>query len=386
MLAGVGLQGCADMESLNLLAAIDGPYVGPAERAERERLAAERQALAAAAAEIATELPEPPATQAEPVIVARLAPTVPLETGVGPEFPAPELSATASPLPAAGTAALVGPVLSAEDRQQAALATQLPSAFDYETERAEPEIVRRPAPSQSYSQTALASPAQQTGPTAQEPAELTEAASAAGFSVVSALPTPDAPSPDLPTPNMAGSAYLEFYQFALARLDAAGSGGTRRSMLLLDPPSLDPELQTCRNQPPAVLIDLDPANGLLPLVSSNRASPELVSYLDQLRRRGVTIYWISGHEPGAASRIRGRLTQSALDPDGVDPLIVTRFAGESKQARRFALGETNCLLAILGDHRSDFDELYDFVLDPIMAGPLETHIGEGWFIAPPPLN
>jgi len=156
--------------------------------------------------------------------------------------------------------------------------------------------------------------------------------------------------------------------------------------LLLDPPSLDPELQTCGNLPPAVLIDLDPANGLLPLVSSNRTSPELAGYLADLRQRGITIYWISGHAPNAAGRIRERLTQSGLDPDGIDPLIVTRFAGESKQERRYALGESNCLLAILGDHRGDFDELYDFVLDPIMAGPLEEHVGDGWFIAPPPLD
>ena len=33
------------------------------------------------------------------------------------------------------------------------------------------------------------------------------------------------------------------------------------------------------NLPPAVLIDLDPGNGLLPLVSTDSASPELARYL-----------------------------------------------------------------------------------------------------------
>ncbi len=96
--------------------------------------------------------------------------------------------------------------------------------------------------------------------------------------------------------------------------------------------------------------------------------------------------WAKAAVPGAASAIRQRLADTALDPTGGDPLIVTRFAGESKQVRRYALGESNCLLAIAGDHRGDFDELYDFVLDPAMAAPLEGLVGHGWFLAPPPIN
>ena len=157
-------------------------------------------------------------------------------------------------------------------------------------------------------------------------------------------------------------------------------------MLLADPPSLDPALKRCGTLPPAVLIDLDPGNGLMPLVSNDAANPDLARYLGLLRERGVTVYWISGHGPGAASQIRQRLVASGLDPAGADPLIVTRFAGESKQARRYGLGESNCVLAIMGDQRGDFDELYDYVLDPIMAAPLEEHVNHGWFIVPPPLD
>lgn len=177
-----------------------------------------------------------------------------------------------------------------------------------------------------------------------------------------------------------------FYDFALSRLDTLPAADGRESMLLADPPSLDPALKRCGTLPPAVLVDLDPGNGLLPLVSTDTASPDLARYLGLLRERGVTVYWISGHGPGAASQIRQRLVASGLDPTGADPLIVTRFAGESKQARRYGLGESNCVLAIMGDQRGDFDELYDYVLDPIMAAPLEEHVNHGWFIAPPPLD
>lgn len=203
--------------------------------------------------------------------------------------------------------------------------------------------------------------------------------------MVSALPSPDAAAADA-LPGQSADALRAFYDFALERLEAMPAAGSRQSMLLADPSSLDPELQRCGNLPPAVLIDLDPGNGLLPLVSTDSASPELARYLGLLRERGVTVYWISGHAPNAASQIRQRLVASGLDPSGSDPLIVTRFAGESKQARRYGLGTSNCLLAMMGDQRGDFDELYDYVLDPIMAAPLEEHVNNGWFLAPPPLD
>jgi hypothetical protein len=198
------------------------------------------------------------------------------------------------------------------------------------------------------------------------------------------------PAPaNAPLPGALGSGadnLRNFYDFAVTRLEEPPVAGGRLSVLLADPPSLDPELKRCGNLPPAVLVDLDPGNGLMPLVSTDRANPDLARYLGLLRERGVTVFWISGHGPGAASQIRQRLVASGLDPTGADPLVVTRFAGESKQARRYGLGESNCVLAMMGDQRGDFDELYDYVLDPIMAAPLEEHVNHGWFIAPPPLD
>ncbi len=414
MLAATALQGCSGVEKLNFLAAIDGPYISPSEREEMARREAELAAVPEVVAEaepapMAAEVAAPP-----PVLVASMPEAVnqpePAPAGltsVGPDFLPPDLRAPAAPIPATVSAAFIGPVLPREELQPPApVATRLPSAFDYTVPAGEGEIVRRPAPlpepevqvaapvpqAEALPAAALAELSQPDAAvpaaTAQTTAggDLESAAEAAGFTVVSAMPGPVAVPERSAAAASASSEYSAFFDFAVSRLAAAPSGGARQSMLLLDPPSLDPELQPCANRPPAVLVDLDPANGLLPLVSSNRASPELVDYLARLRERGVTIYWISGHAPNAASRIRQRLTDSALDPDGIDPLIVTRFAGESKQERRYALGESHCLLAILGDHRGDFDELYDFVLDPIMAGPLEVHVGKGWFIAPPPLD
>ncbi len=224
-------------------------------------------------------------------------------------------------------------------------------------------------------------------------AQASASASASAPIPANAAPTPTsttAPVPasaQIPAPAE-NSGYTSFHNFAVSRLIAPPPRTGRESMLLLDPPSLDPALVRCGTLPPAVLIDLDPANSLVPVVSeaATTSSPQLASYLADLRQRGVTVYWISGHGPGAAGAVRRRLVASGLDPAGSDPLIVTRFAGESKQVRRRALGESNCLLAIVGDQRGDFDELYDYVIDPSVAAPLEQHVGNGWFLAPPPLD
>ncbi len=219
-----------------------------------------------------------------------------------------------------------------------------------------------------------------------------ETAEPARPAVVEPEPEPEPATVAPPAPlspastTSAITAHAAFHRFALERLAASPAGAGRRSMLLADPASLDPTLQTCGPRPPAVLIDLDPANSLLPLVTTNRADPLLAALLADLRGRGVAVYWITGHAPGAAAAIRQQLVDSTLDPTGNDPLIVTRFASESKQVRRQTLGQTHCLLAILGDYRGDFDELYDYLRDPALADPLEVLVDHGWFLAPNPLG
>ncbi|WP_336919361.1 hypothetical protein [Altererythrobacter lauratis] len=202
---------------------------------------------------------------------------------------------------------------------------------------------------------------------------------------VAAAPTPATPATEIAPamPIASASPYAAFHRFVLERL-AAPAG--RPSMLLADPPALSPELLTCNALPPAVLIDLDPAGGLLPLGTGMRTDSSLPAFLGDFRQRGITVYWISGHGPGEARAIRNALVETRLDPAGEDPLIVIRFARENKQSRRRALATSDCLLAILGDERADFDDLYEYVHSIEVAGELEVHIGRGWFLAPSPLS
>ncbi|MDE1468518.1 hypothetical protein [Aurantiacibacter sp. D1-12] len=210
-----------------------------------------------------------------------------------------------------------------------------------------------------------------------DPETITEAS----FGQYALVPGGVLPEPVAALPS--SGAYGDWHSFTLSQLGADASG---LSALLDDPASLEPTRSPCEAEVPAVLIDLDPEDGLMGLDSTALPSPELRAVLDNFRRQGVAIAWITDREPTDAGRIRTLLLGSRLDPTGRDPLFVQRFPGEGKQARRQALLETHCVIAIAGDTRADFDDLYTYLIDQSFAGGLEPMIGDGWFIIPTPLD
>ena len=70
-------------------------------------------------------------------------------------------------------------------------------------------------------------------------------------------------------------------------------------------------------------------------------------------------------------------------PESRDILLLMRYPGDRKQTRREDLARRACLLAIAGDEREDFDELYAYLVNPEAALRLENLIGDGWFLVPP---
>ncbi|GGD63215.1 hypothetical protein GRI62_12755 [Erythrobacter arachoides] len=216
--------------------------------------------------------------------------------------------------------------------------------------------------------------------------ETVDFASYAAFTVLDTSELP-APAATIPDDGPLGA----FHAFAARALpdadpDAAARPAERYSALLQNPSALRPSLAACQQEVPAVLLDLDPAGGLMPTAMGAAPNPALVAVLDDLRRRNVAIAWMTDREPTEAGRIRELLLSTGLDPTGRDPLFVQRYPGETKQARRRALLETHCPIAIAGDERTDFDDLYAFLLDQSAAGPLEAMLGSGWFLIPAPLD
>ena len=159
------------------------------------------------------------------------------------------------------------------------------------------------------------------------------------------------------------------------------SGETQQmSALLAAPGTLNAERVACTASAPAVLIDLDPGKGTFDPLATPPHSPALTAALGQLREHGVAVVWISNLSENFSDSIRGSLMQSGLDPSGKDSILLMRHLDERKQTRREEIATSHCLIAILGDQRTDFDELYMYLRDPGTAQALEPLIDNGWFI------
>lgn len=159
----------------------------------------------------------------------------------------------------------------------------------------------------------------------------------------------------------------------------------RQSALLAAPGSLTPERSDCSIRPPAIVLDLDPDGGVFDPAADAASDPALVKALEIFRMQDVSVFWASELPAMQAGAVRKRLIASGLDPLGRDGLLLLRRADDRKQSRRADLAETHCVVAILGDTKADFDELYDYLSDPGAAFALDQLLGAGWFLTPPPL-
>ena len=186
---------------------------------------------------------------------------------------------------------------------------------------------------------------------------------------------------------MTTGAWSEFFDYALARRAALGGTDPVSSAVLLDSSELDsPDLRPCRSVSPAVIVDLDAESTTFSPAGMAPPSPGLAEGLARLREAGFAVMWISQADANQVTRIGDALRSSGLDPTGRDPLLLPRSAADSKQSMRVEASESACVLAIAGDRRGDFDELFDYLIDPTRAAGLDEMLGAGWFLVPPPLT
>lgn len=204
-----------------------------------------------------------------------------------------------------------------------------------------------------------------------------------GYTILDTAELP-APPVTLPASGIYGD-LLTFSERALPERDDASLKGAY-SALLANPSSVQPTRAQCESGIPAILVDLDPQGGLMPLDTPRLNSPSLRAVISHLRSRNIAIAWMTDREPTDAGRIRAILAETGLDSEGRDPLFVMRFPGEEKQRRRRALLETHCVIAMAGDDRSDFDDLFLYLRDPSTAGALDPMLGNGWFLIPNPID
>ena len=197
-------------------------------------------------------------------------------------------------------------------------------------------------------------------------------------------PTPlELRSPDHPTIDP----WHDFVEYA-ADKGAAAAGNARARSALLEAGTFIglPKLRQCDGKPPAVVVDLDAGAQPFAPAAAKPPSPTLVAGLARLREAGVVILWISALPAAEVSAVAETLKTSGLDPAGSDLLLLERGGGDRKQSLREDAARDVCVIAIAGDRKGDFDELFDYLRDQSSGESLEFLLGAGWFILPPPLG
>lgn len=353
--------------------AILAPEVAPAPMPEPVAIASatDRSPILEETAQVIIPEQAPPAS----VGSSAQGPSAPIEIGSAPQSapaPAPVRIVSARPNPNVGqdAEALVnvtdaGPALAntktAVIAAEASAIPETPSASVVAT----PEPVAPPQTEAVPAQIAATVPATVSAPVS--------APTTGGLVPLQAAP-----------PATAGGTFFD-PMFDYAASPGFVGNADRMSAVLVDALSLNLDRQKCADGRSTVLIDLDPQDGKLFPIDTRSASTALASRLADLRLIGIAVVWISQSSAEQEEEIRSALRISGLDPLGNDSVLLMRNSDERKQLRREQLAETSCLIAIAGDERSDFHELYDYLLNPSDARALEPLIGEGWFLIPTPL-
>ncbi len=153
-----------------------------------------------------------------------------------------------------------------------------------------------------------------------------------------------------------------------------------------------PAYVECDARPPAVIVDLDPADtGPDPQIFNGAPgkviSPSLglTARLADLREAGIAVLWVTDHDAAMVPAIAETLRTSGVDPTGSDRIHAAPLGGGRKQERRLDLASAWCILAIAGDRRGDAEEAYDYLRSPDAALMLDSRWEAGWFLVPPPL-
>jgi hypothetical protein len=220
---------------------------------------------------------------------------------------------------------------------------------------------------------------QAADPVASPPAAQASAASDLKVTrlALTALPPPD------PAAAARHSAMAALRDYALAQLATPPSAGQRPSALLSRASHLRADRASCTAMRPAVFVDLDPGRGTFDPLAPGRPDSALATTLAELRANNVTVVWFSRLGAGFADATRTALAEAGMDPRGSDELILLSTLDERKQTRRDEVAKRLCPIALVGDERADFDELYLYLKQPDAAIALDAMIGRGWFLTRP---
>ena len=213
--------------------------------------------------------------------------------------------------------------------------------------------------------------------------------------IATALPVPTIEEPETPGTMIAldrlaqsniSNAYLPFARFALGEAAKRERGEAARSAVLVERVSLSqPQTISCDAKPMVVLIDLDVAPGTPAEMDIERQNG-FAELLETLRETGIRIAWLAETNETQLKPILDLLREGEAPVLRDTDLMLVGLPGSyRKQERRWALAQSHCVVAIAGDRKGDFDELYDYLRDQSYAIRLEAFTGRGWFELPHPV-
>ncbi len=182
------------------------------------------------------------------------------------------------------------------------------------------------------------------------------------------------------------NAYLPFARYAIQAAIKRNSGASIASAVLVDKVSLsNPATISCEGKPLLAILDLDIAPGTPAELEVEKQSG-FATILDAVRDSGIRIAWLADASETELQPVLD-LLKSDDDPvmDGDDLQLFGHSSGYRKQERRWQLARDHCVVAIAGDQRADFDELYQYLKDQDYAIRLEAYIGRRWFELPHPV-
>lgn len=176
--------------------------------------------------------------------------------------------------------------------------------------------------------------------------------------------------------------YLPLARYALEQTERRAAGREVRSAVLVERVSLiEPKAIECGTKPFAVLIDMDEAPGETIVEGEPKGFGEL---LQLLRDSDIAIGWISDRSTALLNDDLALLAAGENPPYRQGDIELFAWGGLTKQQQRHNLAASHCVLAIAGDRKSDFDELFDYLRDLDFAIRLEAWDNRGWFLLPYP--
>jgi hypothetical protein len=142
---------------------------------------------------------------------------------------------------------------------------------------------------------------------------------------------------------------------------------------------LNPIAIGCARREPLVIIDIDPAPGGAAVTAESVGAWR--QSVAAMRAAGAGILWVT--EQSNVDRLI-----VALAPAGwmaADTIAGPLGPGDRKQLIRQRWAATHCVLAVVGDTRSDADEAYAYLRSADASLPIDRYWGQGWFLLPAPL-